>query len=187
MCSELGLCTDVQGIIPWPRLPVSAGDGIPMLRAAPCPGVLVRACTGLRVVFLLTKSLLSSPNLFSTLWSHANWPHWGQHLVAQSRCALPFDGSPSQGSRRVQGCFLLTEWLQFQVTQILCTLLCVAFSDVLGDGGCGFFFKEKRHIYAPDLQKSIICSSRHGFSPIGHNVVTCRVWRDGLPGIRPCG
>lgn len=146
-----------------------------MLRAAPCPGVLGRACTGLRVAFLLTKSLLSPPNLFSMLWSHANRPHWGQHLVAQSRCALPFDGSPSQGSRRVQGCFLLTEWLQLQVTQILCTLLCVAFSDVLGVVVVGVFFKEKGHMYAPDLQKSIICSSPHGFSPTGHYMVTCRV------------
>lgn len=39
--SELGLCTDVQGIIPWPRLPVSAGDGIPVLPCCGLPHALV--------------------------------------------------------------------------------------------------------------------------------------------------
>lgn len=41
MRSELGLCTDVQGIIPWPRLPVSAGDGIPVLPCCGLPHALV--------------------------------------------------------------------------------------------------------------------------------------------------
>lgn len=43
----------------------------------------------------------------------------------------------------MQGCFLLTEWLQLQVTQILCALLCVAFFDVLRVVVVGFFLKKK--------------------------------------------
>lgn len=47
-----------------------------LCHAAPCPAVLGRACTGLSVTFLLTKNLLSPPNLFSTLWSHSGDSTW---------------------------------------------------------------------------------------------------------------
>lgn len=113
-----------------------------MLQAVPCPGALGYACAGLRVVFLLRKKPpLPTQPVFNTLEAC-----WGQHLVARPRCALPFDGSPSQGSRRMQG-YPLTERFQLQVTQILCVLLCVAFFDVLGGWLCVFLKKKGRCMY----------------------------------------